>query len=231
MDYIIFNKYLEWKKQKNQAEWKVLFRIPRKAYMYLIAMIFCGLLPIIIFCLNLNNQIVTLISYILSAIGIVLAVLFSRYVDNFEIFMSTEKFQNLDNKYNCHQNWLKSVGIKNKNQIKQLRNEIKQRVEQTERKQNKTVSDINRWFQILIIPIMLAIVVHVLDQSSDTFDSQLYFFLNIVVFIIILYLIVYMIYKSFYFIFNRKQNELKYFVSDLQGLLDRKFEIEDKDLL
>lgn len=231
MDYIIFNKYLEWERQKNQAEWKVLFRIPRKAYMYLIAMIFFGLIPIIIFCLNLNNQTVTLFSYIMSAIGIVLAVLFSRYVDNFEIFMSTEKLQNLDSKYNCLQNWLKSVGIKNKNQIKQLRNEIKQRVEQTERKQNKSISDINRWFQILIIPIMLAIVVHVLDQSSDTFDSQIYFLFFIVALIILFYLIVYGAFKLFSFISNRKQNELKYFVSDLQGLLDRKFEIEDKDLL
>lgn len=117
--------------------------------------------------------------------------------------------------------------------ITEIMTRTNKRIDLLEKKRKERRDRIDRWIQILIIPILLAIFSAVIKEQTDL-SLLLVYAVTMIVAIAstgLAFLNIYNILDSFQ---KRKLEQIKSFVEDLQGILDCQFEckligLKDKD--
>jgi len=168
------------------------------------------------------------------AVEVLTCVALYFYTENFQIKTSDSRLFVYQEYCEKIKHWLDSVGVNvTPENITEIMTRTNKRIDLLEKKRKERRDRIDRWIQILIIPILLAIFSAVIKEQTDL-SLLLVYAVTMIVAIASTGLAFLNIYNILDFFQKRKLEQMKSFVEDLQGILDCQFEckligLKDKD--
>ena len=230
MESILFDSYRKYQKEQKDNFIKAIFKLPIWAQIFLVIIVLCLVYSILVVFVPLLR---TAYIYCL-AVEVLTCVALYFYTENFQIKTSDSRlfvYQAYCKKIKL---WLDSVGvIVTPENITEIMKRTNKHIAQLEKKRKERRDRIDRWIQILIIPILLAIFSAVIKEQTDL-SLLLVYAVTMIVTIASIGLAFLNIYNIIDFFQKRKLEQMKSFAEDLQGILDCHFECKligpkDKD--
>lgn len=220
MQTILFDSYRNFQKSNKDSIIKAVFKLP-----LVVKLIFAGLG--ICFLYNLGAIFIIPIrkAYIFClVIEIALSIVLYIYTENFQVKNSDLRFSVYQAYCANIKNWLEQIGIVvTKENLSELISRIDKDIEAFDAKRSRKRERIEKWVQILIIPILLAVFSAVIKEQSDL-SILLSYATTLLVGYGSLSLVFIGCYNAFDFFEKRKLEQLRSLSSDLQGVLDCQFD-------
>lgn len=129
--------------------------------------------------------------------------------------------------------WLKNyAGIKDKNGIKQLRNKMQIEINERHKSIEKVESIIFKLFELICIPVILAVFTRFLQLSDTDFsENAITGIVMLTMGLLILVSILFAVYTVITEVIRNSQRNYEMFAEDLQDILDTRYEIKPEDIL
>lgn len=228
MEYIVLNSYIKLKKQ-TQKGLKEVIQILGKLNTFLFLLMSISAITSILF-IFLPSKHRVIISYICIVVEIICVVIISITTQRERVLNSSEDIKAQDDKYDTVKEWLEKIGFIEKNQIKQLYRRCEIEVEGNNERSLRRKVFIDKIFNLFLIPIFGAVLSWVFDLKADPGDSMA---MVIVIGMIgvVLYLSAHGLLNYLTPIIDRQNIKMYKMVKDIQGVLDRKFSIENEDIV
>ena len=221
MESILFDSYRKYQKSKKDNAVKAIFKLPLIAKLLLGSMmLFFIFSVVIVFVESLRNSIY-IYCLVLEAI---LCIVLYFYTENYQIKTSDTRLCLYRSYCADIKDWLSSLGfIVTAENIAEVINRTQKKIVILENEREKRRSRIDKWIQILIIPILLAVFSAVIRDQTDLSLLLTYAF---AMFIALgsAGLTFFNCYNVIDFFRKRKIEQMKSFAEDLQGVLDCFFE-------
>lgn len=153
----------------------------------------------------------------------VLCVVIYFYTDHFRIENSGTRLTKYANYCGQIATWLKSTGfVFNQTNVEQLIKRLSAKLDKIENERLKRKEAIEKWIQILIIPVLLAVFSQSI-QKQENVAVLLSFAVVVLTFVGLIGISILSINNIIEFFRKRKIEQLRGFVDDLQGVLDTQF--------
>ena len=232
MIYIILNSYKKFKKE-NKKSLKNWIRDLKKSHkIFLTLFILLGIFSIsMILCWLKSQKSKYLVASELGVVFLLLCdfILIVNMNKN-EIETSNDALIRTYKYYDEVLEWLKMIEYSKKNQIKQLCRQCENIIEKKELEKEKAKKYIDKIFIVFIAPALLVIISWILEGEGWA-EECLIFVIALIVIGCIVYIMIMRIINEFLdFIYSDKK-DLQQMANDLQGVLDRCFEIEENDIV
>ncbi len=218
MDKRLFYCYMKYQKERNDTIWKRLKKIPWLVKTVFVVMLVCS----ITFFIPLFQKYMLWIA----VIEVILSLILWFLVENFQIKTSDEKLEEYYNYCRELEIWLNSQGLVSVKAIKLLRKRLNNRIDEMRKQRKDNNARFDKWIQTLVIPITLAVFSTIIKgQDSIEMFSTIFLMLSVFAFI---YGFVSGCRSYAWFPKKRVLEQMGFFASDLQGILDLRFAQEDK---
>lgn len=125
---------------------------------------------------------------------------------------------------------LNELGIKEKNQVKQLHSHLLNKFNAHKEHMEKTQKRITITYQIVGVPFLLAVAKYVIENDSYSFNDKMKYCIVAFAIALIIYLSILGFVKVIFLTDHKRYNNLRDFVLLLQEILDYEFEITDNDI-
>ncbi len=214
MEILILYKYLEYRKEKTNGIWMNLNKLPPSIFVLFFIAMSCAITSLIMYF----TIKISLYSYIPLVIELISTVLMGYKVEKVNIHAHNDKFNEYLKYCDGFYKKLSENSIKTKEQILEILNRINNRINKTQCIRNKWVEMINKWMQILFIPVILILLKAYIDSKISTEYASVFIFLTLIVYATLLAFI-----NIINFDVIIKQKQMQYFAEDLQGVIDVKF--------
>lgn len=153
----------------------------------------------------------------------VLCVVIYFYTDHFRIDNSGRRLTKYANYCGQIASWLKSTGfVFNQTNVEQLIKRLSAKLDKIENERLKRKETIEKWIQILIIPVLLAVFSQSI-QKQENVAVLLSFAVVVLSFVGLIGISILSMNSIIEFFRKRKIEQLRGFVDDLQGVLDTQF--------
>ena len=213
METYIFYKYLKLKKELKNDEYNKIVIISLLTKILIILLILSGVLSLITIFFSEK------ISFVFIMIEMILGIILFIYSEKMFIDNSPQKYQDYKKYCKLLRIWLEGFELNKKEQISTIQKRIDNIVVEAKAKAKSKKESAEKWLQILLIPIILAIANSIINSQTD---------LNIVikniVSLLIIFLAIYYIAICFVSIFiffdNWQISKYEKFSNDLQSVLD-----------
>mgnify|MGYP005762865589 CR=1 FL=1 len=219
MESILFDSYRKYQKEHKDNFIKAIFKLPIWAQIFLVIIVLClaySVLVVFVPCLRVAY------GYCL-AVEVLTCVALYFYTENFQIKTSDSRLFVYQEYCEKIKQWLVSVGVNvTPENIKEIMKRTNKRIALLEKKRKERRDRIDKWIQILIIPILLAIFSAVIKEQTDL-SLLLVYAVSMIVAIASIGLAFLNIYNIIDFFQKRKLEQMKSFAEDLQGVLDCQF--------
>lgn len=220
MHTILFDSYRKFQKENKQNFVKTIFKLPLGAKFLLGGLALCLLYSLLAYFIDFckNTYFICLILQVVLCIGLYF------YTENFQI--KNSDYRLIIYQEYCYEIkvWLIKIGIiASKENITELVSRLEKEIQKTESQRIATRERVEKWIQILIIPILLAVFSAIIREQTDLTTLFTY----AVAFLITLGSIALAFlncYNVFDFFKKRKLEQLKSLCNDLQGVLDCQFD-------
>lgn len=224
MEYLVLNSYINL--EKNKHNWKtILKKIPRPK-------IVCFLIMLISACCTvvfaLRGEV--LLEFISFAIEIILAVIMTVIIQRECVINSNRDIKKQNDRYDEIKEWLKSIGFEEKNQIKQLCRRCEMEIESHKEKEGKREKFLDNLFNFFLIPIFVAVISWIFNMEGSM-SEQIEIVTKVGIIGIVLYVLIYGALDFFSPFIDNKYIKMYEMIKDIQGVLDRKFIIENEDIV
>lgn len=219
MHMILFDNYRKFQKEKTDNPSRDFVKFPIVAKILLAGIVLC-LVGIILFVFFDTFKIGLAICLFIQG-GLCICLYF--YSEKFQIHNSSKRFSAFVS--HCHdiKIWLSQTGITmSEENITEIIKRLTSEIELAEKQRITRRDCIEKWVQILIIPIFLAIFSSIIKEQSDL-TKLLTYALTLLTAFGIVALTLLSCYNAFDFFRKHKIEQLKSFVNDLQGVLDCEF--------
>lgn len=220
MDKKLFYCYLSYQKERDDSTWKRLMKIPCLAKIAFVGMIAC----LSLFFVPVFQK----YPIVIAVIEVILAFILYFSTENFLIESSNKKLKEYQLYCREFVVWLNRQGIMSMETIKLLHERLNERIGEIREKRKENMSRFDRWVQILVIPIVLTIFSKIITEQNNIIEMM-----NAVLNILIVFWVVYAIAVACRclggFPEKRELEQMVYFSSDLQGVLDLYYVQEDKN--
>lgn len=219
MESILFDSYRKYQKEHKDNFIKAIFKLPIWAQIFLVIIVLClaySVLVVFVPCLRVAY------GYCL-AVEVLTCVALYFYTENYQIKTSDSRLFVYQEYCEKIKQWLVSVGVNvTPENIKEIMKRTNKRIALLEKKRKERRDRIDKWIQILIIPILLAIFSAVIKEQTDL-SLLLVYAVSMIVAIASIGLAFLNIYNIIDFFQKRKLEQMKSFAEDLQGVLDCQF--------
>ncbi|GAA0794490.1 hypothetical protein GCM10008910_11540 [Faecalicatena orotica] len=224
MEYLVLNSYINL--EKNKHNWKtILKKIPRPK-------IVCFLIMLISACCTvafaLQGEV--LLEFISFAIEIIFAVIMTVIIQKECVINSNRDIKKQNDRYDEIKEWLKSIGFEEKNQIKQLCRRCEVEIESHKEKESKREKFLDKLFDFFLIPIFVAVISWIFNMEGSM-SEQIEIVTKVGIIGIVLYVLLYVALDFFSPFIDKKYIKMYEMIKDIQGVLDRKFIIENEDIV
>lgn len=118
--------------------------------------------------------------------------------------------------------WLTGYGVDNEEKVRSLQDRIDKRIVKSKEECRESYARMEKWMQVLIIPIALAIITTIVDKKDDI-DLMVGAILMILIILLLLYFYANLFVKIGNYPLKRRVSQLECFSADLQGILDTQF--------
>lgn len=220
METILFDSYRKYQKEQKDKFIKAIFKLPLWAQIFLAIIVIClvySVLVVFVPCLRVAY------GYCL-AVEVLTCVALYFYTENFQIKTSDSRLFVYQEYCEKIKHWLDSVGVNvTPESITEIMTRTNKHIDLLEKKRKERRDRIDRWIQILIIPILLAIFSAVIKEQTDL-SLLLVYAVTMIVVIASIGLAFLNVYNTIDFFQKRKLEQMKSFAEDLQGILDCQFE-------
>lgn len=219
MHTIIFDNYRKYQKEDRNNIIKSIFRIPRFVIILFTIIVVSFIISIFLLLLNSFRN---LYLYCL-ALEFCSCVALYFYTEHYQIKTSYSRLSVYQNYCAKIYTWLDELGVvTTENNISELKNRIDQDIKVAEEKRKLRRERIERWIQILIIPILLAIFSAIIKEQKDL-TVIIAYAITLLILLGSLGLAFLSCYNIIDFFKKRELVQLKSFSDDLQGVLDTQF--------
>ena len=219
METILFENYQKYQKEHRDNLFRALFKLPLIAIIMLITLLVSTVLGIIS---TFVKEISIIFPYTI-LVEAVLCVVIYFYTDHFRIENSGTRLTKYANYCGQIASWLKSTGfVFNQTNVEQLIKRLSAKLDKIENERLKRKEDIEKWIQILIIPVLLAVFSQSI-QKQENVAVLLSFAVVVLTFVGLIGISILSINNIIEFFRKRKIEQLRGFVDDLQGVLDTQF--------
>lgn len=219
METILFENYQKYQKEHRDNLFRALFKLPLIAIIMLVTLMVSTTLGIIS---TFVKEISFLFSYTI-LVEAVLCVVIYFYTDHFRIDNSGRRLTKYANYCGQIASWLKSTGfVFNQTNVEQLIKRLSAKLDKIENERLKRKETIEKWIQILIIPVLLAVFSQSI-QKQENVAVLLSFAVVVLSFVGLIGISILSMNSIIEFFRKRKIEQLRGFVDDLQGVLDTQF--------
>lgn len=216
METYIFYNYLKWRKDSKNTTINKLLKMPILPKLLIISLITSGIISLI--ALFFSEK----ISFAFIIIEVILGIISLFYSEKLFIDNSNQKYQDYKLYCNDLSTWLQSFDIIKKEQIAILQKRIDIIVSESKTKSVSRRETAEKWLQVLLIPIILAIANNIINSQTDLNKVIAY-----IISIMIIFLSIYSTTLAFVSVFSLLDNwqisKYKQFSNDLQSVIDIKF--------
>lgn len=220
MHKILFDNYRKYQKKNKDNFFKAFCKLPKPAIIIFITIISTIIYAILSIFLKYLQQwyLWCLLLEILAGVTLYF------YTEHYQIKTSSMRLQ-VYKKYCREINvWLKTTGlIVNKKNLNEIIDRINGDILTMEEKRNKRRDRIEKWIQILIIPILLAVFSELIREQTNL-SVLISYSLVLLISVGSLSLAFLCCYNIIDFFQKRKLEQLKSFSNDLQGIIDTQLE-------
>lgn len=214
MDQLLFYHYLNYQKEHNPSFAKRLRQLPKIACVLFFVTIVSAIIGMVWLFRGTTGK-------ALIAIGAELACseIFYHYMESYKIKTSKQRLvQHIGYWYDLR-NWLKENAIQEYAAIETIRERITASVNDVKSERKEAGQRFDKWMQTLAIPVVLAIITSVVNQTNAFEEKLANIFTIILVFALICGLI--RCWQNIkWFDRSQKAAQMTYFAEDLQGVLD-----------
>lgn len=227
MEYLVLNSYIEFK-QSAQKGWGKQFK-SLGTFKIILLIIILGSAVFALVFLFIQSKFSPIIVFISTIIEGLCALLLSNALTKEDVLRSKERMQQRDEKYDEIKNWLKDIGYKEKNQIKQLCHRCETEMSKNNEKVMQHIAFIDKIFSFFLVPLYVAIIYWAFGLRDIT-SNQIIIVFTVVMVIISLYILTYVYLTTIQPILDSRYVKMNAMINDIHGVLDRKFTIEDGDI-
>ena len=218
MNEYLFYSYLKWQKENKDSTIKKLFQLPKSAIIIMIVFIIISISGLI---LSIKQSGLAYVAILFQFIVLFIFIIYSERILINISMTNLERYRNYCIKLYT---WISEFSISEKDDINELMNRIIDSMNNLIKIQDKQKEKIERWMQVLVIPIILAIVNNIISSKTDISIVTAYILTILALFASIYLLICFVILVRN--IMNKMRiNQYQSFIEDLQGIIDVKFGI------
>lgn len=219
MEQILYKNYLKYLKENKTPLYKALQSVPKCAAGILIALVLSGVVAFIFMCSEKLRQ-YFIVPLVIETIFCIIAYFYSEH---YEINNSAKHLENYKEYCSDIYNWLQSISISvAKDSIIEIKRRIDVKLEKKEKTKEKNRNTIERIFQVIIIPFILAMFAALIKNESDA-NVIVAYGIYFIFFPIALLITLFGLFEVFNMVNNNEFNRLKNFSDDLQGILDTQY--------
>lgn len=216
METFIFYNYLKWKKDTKNDTINKIIKMPTIPKLLIILLISSGILSIVTLFVSQKLSSIFIIIEVLS--GIISFINSEKmFIDN-----SPQKYQDFKEYCKKLRNWLKNFDIKSEEQISTLKNRINHTVIEAKEKSKIKKENAEKWLQVLLIPIILAVANNIINTQTETNKVIAYIFSIMIVFLSIYTTTIALVSATSIFD-NWQISKYERFYNELQSVLDIEF--------
>lgn len=217
---ILFDNYRKYQKKNQDNFFKAFWKLPKPAIIIFIVIISTIIYAILsIFVKHLQQWYVWCL--LLEILACVTLYFYTEYYQIKTSSMRLQVYKKYCRKINI---WLKTTGlIVNKKNLNEIIDRINRDILTMEEKRNKRRDRIEKWIQILIIPILLAVFSELIREQTNL-SVLISYALVLLISVGSLSLAFLCCYNIIDFFQKRKLEQLKSFSNDLQGIIDTQLE-------
>lgn len=216
MHTILFDNYRKYQMETRNSVFKAFWKLPIPAiliFFTIVLTVIYAVLSIFIECLQ-QWYVLCLIFEAIACVALYF------YTENYQINSSPTRLKVYKRYCGEINSWLKTTGlIINEENLKDIISRVNLEIETLEEKRCEHRNRIEKWIQILIIPILLAIFSEVIREKTDISVLIAYALVLLVSFgsLALAFLSCYNIIDFFQ---KRRLEQFKSFSDDLQGVID-----------
>lgn len=164
MESILFDSYRKYQKEQKDNFIKAIFKLPLWVQIFLAMIVLCLVYSVLVLFVPCFRVVY---GYCL-AVEVLTYVALNFYTENFQIKTSDSRLFVYQEYCEKIKHWLDSVGVKvTPENITEIMTRTNKRIDLLEKKRKERRDRIDRWIQILIIPILLAIFSAVIKEQTD----------------------------------------------------------------
>lgn len=220
MHKILFYNYIKFQKKEKDGIFKALLRLPIFIIIILVLSLACMLVSVPALIFNVPD----IFQMILMIIEFILTIIIYVYTDKYKVDSCKIKLSKFHDYCAKVYTWLGEMGvILNEQNIVELKLRLMDEVKNEEAKRTQSRERCDKWIQVLIIPIFLAVFTVIIKAQNELnkIIKNAFIFLILISFIAI---IIFAVRNVIDFFSKRELELLKNFANDLQGVLDTQFE-------
>lgn len=225
MEWILYYSYLKFRKDNMESIPRRLARLPA-----LVIVLFCllciSMIAGLIVSLIATNKI---FAWIPIGIEFLCCIIIYFYTENYQMRMSDVKLG--DYQVYCGEvyKWLESCSFSSKEEIQEIRNRLQSYIVKTEADRKYKKESVDKWLQVLVIPVILAVLSVLINQQAG-FEYALSYAFSIIFVFLLIYGAIWGVRRVKYFFSERKLDQIQYFADDLQGVLDTQFKVGREEI-
>lgn len=218
MDRKIFNAYLKYQKDNKLTFWPFLNR--QKP---LIKTIFWTSFAFLIIGSSLCFFRLTIVwGIIIMALSLISCAVLYLVLDYYQIKESQVSYVEYMLYCQTLYSWLTEYGVDNEEKVRNLQDRIDNRIAKSKDECKDSYARMEKWMQVLIIPIALAVITTIVDKRDDV-ALMVGAILMILIILLLLYFYANLFVKIGNYPLRRRVSQLECFSADLQGILDTQF--------
>ena len=215
MEKVIFNCYKKFQKETKENLFKAIFKLPKFPLILLIM----DVVTTVVYFIGMvvfNNVSIVLVCLI---IEVVICIILYFYTEHYDVKISRARLNEHIEYYSKVVTWLKNIGVNvTKENVLVIKEQFEKQIKRTEEQQKNKNDQIERWIQVLFIPIVLAAFTIMMERQTGIKEIikqtiLIAFCLVVVVFAIL------PLYQYWDFLKKRKIVQMRNLVDDLQGVL------------
>lgn len=214
MEEYIFNCYMKYQKENNPSVMKRLMKFPPDV----IALLVLGIAFMIIGIVFFTTQKIVW-SIILTVFSIVIAYVFNWRLELYQI-KNSEKIAERHKDYCADiENWLSKFSVSSTAGLELLYGRVRDKVTQTETARKNALDKIEKWAQVLVIPIGICIITKLIESEIDV-GVIIGKCITVVIFGAFIIYGFFLIETFKWMPIKRKTAQMQYFADDLRSILD-----------
>ena len=144
------------------------------------------------------------------------------YTENYQVKVSYEKLEDYKTYCEVIYRWLQSCSLSTREEIQEIRRRLLAHIEKVEADRKYKKESTDRWLQVLVIPVILAVLSAFINQQTGYVQAMNYAFFLIFIFLVI-YSMIWGVRRVRYFFSGSNLEQIQCFANDLQGVLDTQF--------
>ncbi len=216
MDEYIFYCYMKYQKDNNPDIIKRLKVLPKHILIMMIVAVVAFVVSLV--ALFVGNEMISLLCIFIMSI---FSFLLYWSVDNYQIKKSEKVIERYKTICSELEEWLKTLGIETNEDIQLLYNRLTERISKQKETQEKSNNRVEKWIQILAIPLLLCIISEIIKSDVDISVAITNVFVAILIGALV-FLVLYVCQIIKWFPIKRKIVQMQYFADDLRAILDCK---------